>query len=165
MKLLIQAARFVPYAKQGCSQSLSHFSRRMSTETPGMTHPVSTSTPTIGPTIGPWDPTNRIRIVGVIIGVTGAVGMLFDTFYRRATKQELHQAMGILDAKIDLKIDKLKEKLDSKIDKLNEKLNLKLDGLTNALLHTNQCDKIAAETENRELRREIERLKGKETQT
>ena len=131
------------------SQSLLQFSRRMSAETSGAIHSASTGIPIVGPTINPWDPNNRIRVVGAIIGVTGAVGMLFDTFYRRATKQELNQAM---------------EKLDVKIDKLDAKLDSKIDGLTNALLHTNQRDKIAAETENRELRREIERLKWKETQ-
>jgi Skp family chaperone for outer membrane proteins len=105
-----------------------------------------------GLTVGPWDANNHIRVVGATLGVVGAVGMLFDTFYRRATKQELNQAMEKFDAKID--------KLDAKIDREMGKLDAKIDGLTNALLHTNQRDKIAAETENRELRRENERLKA-----
>ncbi|MBF8262388.1 MAG: hypothetical protein HW387_53 [Parachlamydiales bacterium] len=104
------------------------------------------NSPAGGFTAGPWDVNNRIRVVGATLGLAGASGMLFDTFYRRVTKQELNQAM---------------EKLDAKIDRGMEKLDAKIDGLTNALLHTNQRDKIAAETENRELRKEIERLKSK----
>jgi hypothetical protein len=92
----------------------------------------------------PWDNNNRIRVVGATLGIVGAIGMLFDTVYRRVTKQELNLAM---------------EKLDAKIDREMGKIDAKIDGLTSALLHINQRDKIAAETENRELRREIERLK------
>ena len=143
MSLLINAARFSPLTRFGSlsgssrSQSMLQFSRRMSTETSGASQSASTGMPVGGLTVSPWDANNRIRVVGATLGVIGASGMLFDTFYRRATKQELNQAM---------------EKFDAKIDREMGKLDAKIDGLTNALLHTNQRDRIAAETENHGLR-------------
>lgn len=156
MRLLISSACFSPLARLGSlsgaprSQPMLQCCRRMSSETSGTSHSASTGTSMGGLTAGPWDTNNRIRVIGATLGVTGAIGMLFDTFYRRATKQELHQAF---------------DKLDTKIDREMGKLDAKIDALTNALLHTNQRDKIAAETEVRELRRENERLKGKEVKT
>ena len=153
MRLLTHSVCSLPLTKLASfsgaarSQPLLQFSRRMSSDTSG-THSAAPSTPASGLPTGPWDPNNRIRVVGATLGVAGAAGMLFDTFYRRATKQELHQAM---------------QQLDVKIDKEMGKLDAKIDGLTHALLHTNQRDKIAAEAENRELHKEIERLKAAKT--
>ena len=156
MSLLINTLRSSLLTRLGSSRSpsLFQFSRRISSQTSGTFHSTSTSIPTGDLPVGPWDSNNRIRVAGATLGIIGVVGMLFDTFYRRATKQELNLAMEKVDAKFD--------KLDAKIDSLSQHVDAKIDGLTNALLHTNQRDKIAAETENRELRREIERLKGNE---
>ncbi|MBF8262393.1 MAG: hypothetical protein HW387_58 [Parachlamydiales bacterium] len=189
---LINAAHFPSFARPGSLlgssrlQSMLLFSRRMSTKISEKAYkddvmknlpntlprrvtlsPVrsekTVNPPAGGFTAGPWDANNCIGDVGATLGVVVAAGMLFDIFYRRVTKQELQQAMEKLDAKIDKEIGKL----DAKIDKGMEKLGAKIDGLTNALLYTNQRDKIAAETDNRELRKEIESLKskGEETKT
>jgi hypothetical protein len=155
MSFTVNCVRFSSFARPGTFsrsstlQSPFQFSRRMSGDTSGTSH-AGSGMPTSSLNIGPWDVNNRIRVIGATLGLASAVGMLFDTFYRRATKQELNQAM---------------EKLDAKIDREMGKLDAKIDGLTNALLHTNQRDKISAEAENRELRREIERLKSKEAKT
>jgi hypothetical protein len=135
----------------------------MSSDASEASHTTATGSLTSALKAGPWDANNRIRVVGATLGLMGAAGMLFDTFYRRATKQELNQAFD----KLDVKIDREMRKLDVKIDKEMGKLDTKIDGLTTvlsslttALLHTNQRDKIAAETENRELHRQIAVLRG-----
>lgn len=152
MRLFISSSCSSPLARLGSLSGASRLQpmlqccRRMSSETSGASHSASTGSSMGGLTAGPWDANNRIRVLGATFGVIGAVGMLFDTFYRRATKQELAQ---------------VKQELTQTILHSNQHTDAKIDGLTNALLHTNQRDKIAAETEVRELRRENERLKGK----
>lgn len=111
--------------------------RSMSTQASEIPHTSSTSEHSVG---WLWDPHHRIRVIGALTGIIGASGILFDTFYRRATKQELHQTELRLEEKIN-------------------NLGNKIDNLANALIHTSQRDRIATESENRELRKEIERLK------
>jgi hypothetical protein len=111
---------------------------------------------------GPWDTFNRIRVLASAVGIVGFGALMFDTVYRRASKQELQdvkkEVLNEIDArsdKLDAKIEKMGRNVDTKIDGLNSKI----DGLIQALLHTQQRDKISTEAENRELRREIEALK------
>ena len=93
---------------------------------------------------GPWDPQNRIRAAGSAFVILSVLGLIFDPFYRRVSKYEFEQ---------------FREKIENKIDTVNNHIDQKIDGLTNALLNTTQRDKIAAEAEMRELRRENDRLK------
>ena len=168
MHLLISSACSSPLARFGSLarvsrlQPLLQCSRRMSSETSGTSHSSSAGAPINGLFVGPWDTNNRVRSAGAAMGIAGALGMVFDTFYRRATKQELNQVQEKLEAKIDgltAALLQTNQHIDTKLLQINQHIDAKIDGLTNALLHTNQRDKIAAETENRELHREIEALK------
>src|ERR1700722_2748502 len=59
---------------------------------------------------GSWDVNNRIRTTGAAFAICATVGLLFDTFYRRATKQELKQGFENMDRKF--------ENMDRKFDGL-----------------------------------------------
>lgn len=120
-------------------QSLSY--KRLFGETAG-SHGTEMSASTSISSIftGPWDPNNRIRVLGAILAITGSACLVFDTFYRRATKQELQE----VKRELMHEIDRTSHKLDKKFDSLNNKI----DGLTLALLHTHQRDKLAIEQEN-----------------
>lgn len=102
---------------------------------------------------GQWDSNNLIRVLGSAAALLSFIGLAFDTIYNRASKKELQA----VEFKLEAKIDGVAIKLESKIDGIATKI----DGLTHAMLHTQQRDRIALEVENRELRREIEDYKRK----
>jgi hypothetical protein len=98
----------------------------------------------------PWDVNNRIRVLGSAIGSITFVGLLFDTFYNRATKQELKESEGRLEAKI--------EALDKKVDARFDALGSKIDNLAIALLGLEQKEKISFREENTQLKQQINTL-------
>jgi hypothetical protein len=140
------------------SQEWIRFSRRISNGALGNSNGVP---PGNSPTTVFWDTSNRIRVIGATLGVIGAACMLFDTFYRRATKQELKIEMDKLDTKIDREMDKLSVKIIKDMDKIDSKI----DRIINELWQSNQLEKIAVETENRALKREIERSRETDEET
>lgn len=91
---------------------------------------------------GSWDPQNKIRVISATLGLAGGVGMFFDMYYRRSTKQEIDQAMEKMEAKIEARVSKVEARINE---------------LSTTLLHIHQRDRIAAETELRELRKELKK--------
>jgi septal ring factor EnvC (AmiA/AmiB activator) len=98
----------------------------------------------------PWDVNNRIRVIASAIGSVSFVGFLFDTFYNRATKQELKESEGRLETKI--------EALDKKVEAKFDALGSKIDNLAIALLGVEQKEKISFREENTQLKLQINAL-------
>lgn len=78
-----------------------------------------------------WDVKNRLRVSGSILGMISGAGMLFDTFYRRATKTELKEGLQALETRVDTRLGQMDVRLgqmdtrlgqmDTRIGQMDEK--------------------------------------------
>jgi hypothetical protein len=125
----------------------------------------------------PWDTNNRIRVGAAALGAIGTLGLVFDTFYNRATKEELKDVeirleakVDALDKKVEAKVDALERKVEAKVDALERKVEArmdasdrkmdvlggKIDALAIALLGVEQREKISYREENTYLKKQID---------
>jgi len=95
----------------------------------------------------PKDYGSQIRIISSTLAILSALGIAFDTVYRRVSREQL------VDVRTELKTDIAK--LDMKIDGLSGKI----DSIVFALLNVAQRNELAVAAENRTLRDELERCK------
>lgn len=102
----------------------------------------------------PKDYGSQIRIISSTLAILSALGIAFDTVYRRVSREQLVDVRTELEDRID-KVKTDIAKLDMKIDGLSGKI----DSIVFALLNVAQRNELAVAAENRTLRDELERCK------
>ncbi len=99
-------------------------------------HTSSTSAKTSGLVQAICEKSNRFRVLGSLLGVTGVSTLAFDKYYNQITKSDL---------------DKFESNLHHDIEKLGAKIDGKIDGLRDAIMQV-VLGESSVETENHKLR-------------
>lgn len=108
-------------------------------------HTSSTSAKISGLVQAICEKSNKFRVLGSLLGLTGVSTLAFDKYYNQITKSDL---------------DKFESSLHHDIEKLGAKIDGKIDGLRDAIIQV-VLGESSVKTENRKLREENAELNNR----